>query len=131
MANISNLWRRLFKRRKYQRFAVHSGTFVIVSPAKEEGQGRKVQIVDISLGGAAFIYPGSPSDLEADGFIKMFSKTSDAGKVQFQTVSDIPAPSSEQTEESFRRRGVKFTWMGMVGKAELKDFLKEFGLCPT
>ena len=41
---------------------------------------RKVQLVDISLGGAAFIYRGSPTELEAAGFLKMFAQTPNAGR---------------------------------------------------
>jgi len=129
MANILNICRRLFKHRQYQRFAVRSGTFVIVSSATDGGVERKVQLVDISLGGAAFIYQGPPKELEAAGFLKMFAETPNAGRVKFETVSDIPAPGSTQTSAPFRRRGVKFAWMGILGKSELKEFLEEYSLC--
>jgi hypothetical protein len=128
MASILNFCRRLFKHRKHQRFAVQNGTFVIVSPSTD--QERKVLIADISPGGTAFIYQGSPTELAESGFLKMFDTTPTSDRVEFVTVSDIPIPGSTQTSESFRRRGVKFQWMGVLGKAELRDFIKEFSVCP-
>jgi len=131
MAGILNYFRRLFRRRRHQRFAVQSGTFVIVSPATDPEREMRVQIVDVSMGGAAFIYQGSPEDLEETGFLKMFAKTPAADRTQFQTVSDIPLPGDARTEEPFRRRGVKFMWMGILGKGELAEFVREFGICKT
>ncbi len=128
MANILNFCRRLFKRRQHQRYAVQSGTFVIVSPNTEQEQ--KVLIADISLGGTAFIYQGSQTELSESGFLKMFATTPNSDRVQFETVSDIPIPGNTKTSESFRRRGVKFQWMGVLGKSELRDFIKEFSVCP-
>ena len=130
MDSILNYCRRLFKARQHQRFAVQSGTFVIVSPATDPEQERKIQIVDVSHGGAAFIYQGPPTELEDTGFLKMFAETPNSDRTQFHTVSDIPAPGCEQTEEPFRRRGVKFMWMGLLGKEELGEFIKEFTICP-
>jgi len=129
MDSILNICRRLFRRRQHQRFAVRSGTFVIVSPATDPDREVKVQIVDVSMGGAAFIYQGSPADLEETGFLKMFAQTPDADRTQFQTVSDIPVLGDAQTAEPFRRRRVKFMWMGVLRKAELGEFVKEFGIC--
>src|SRR4030042_812147 len=130
MASFLNFCRRLFKTRQHQRFAVQSGTFVIVSPATDPEQERKIQIVDVSLGGAAFIYQGPRADLEDTGFLKMIAETPNSDRMQFQTVSDIPAPGCAETEEPFRRRGVKFMWMGVLGKKELGKFVKEFTICP-
>lgn len=87
MAGILNYFRRLFRRWRHRRFAVQSGTFVIVSPATDPDPEIKVRIVDVSLGGAVFIYQGPPADLEETGFLKMFAKTPNADRMQFQTVS--------------------------------------------
>ncbi len=130
MVNILNFFRKFFKRRQHQRFAVQSGTFVIVSPATDKDQERRVLIADISLGGTAFIYQGSQTELSESGFLKMFATTPNSDRVQFETVSDIPIPGNTKTSESFRRRGVKFQWMGVLGKSELRDFIKEFSVCP-
>src|SRR4030042_5293757 len=126
MASILNFCRRLFRRRQYQRFAVRSGTFVIISPTTDPDREMRVQIVDVSRGGAAFIYQGSREDLEESGFLKMFAETPRANRTQFQTVSDIQAPGAALTTAPFRRRGVRFMWMGIMGKGELGEFVKEF-----
>ncbi len=130
MVNILNFFRKFFKRRQHQRFAVQSGTFVIVSPATDKDQERRVLIADISLGGTAFIYQGSKKELAESGFLQMFANTPMSDRLQYVTVSDTPVPGNTQTSERFRRRGVKFQWMGIMGNAELRDFIKEFGVCP-
>ena len=128
MANIINFCRMLFKHRIHARFTVKSGTFVIVSPGTDWEQ--KVQLIDISMGGAAFIYKGSPEDLEASGVLKVLAEAPDLAKVGFDMVSDRPTPESLQTSEPYRRRSVQFKWMGVLKKEELKSFIKEVGIAP-
>jgi c-di-GMP-binding flagellar brake protein YcgR len=128
MANIIKIFKRLFEHRRYQRFPALSNTFVIVSPAITQERERKVQIVDISQGGVAFIYRGSSMELERSGFLKMFASAPYSGKIKFETVSNIQVSEASQTEEPCWRRGAKFTWMGAMGQSELKEFLKEFSL---
>jgi len=128
MANIINYFRMLFKPRTQQRFTVKSGTFVLVSPGTDQEQ--KVQVIDISLGGAAFIYEGSPEELKASGVLKVLAEAPDLAKVNFETVSDRPTSESPQTSGPFRRRGVKFKWMGVLEQAQLKSFIKEAGIIP-
>jgi hypothetical protein len=128
MANIINYCRMLFKPRIYRRFTVKSGTFVIVSPGTDREQ--RVEIIDISLGGAAFIYRGSPEELEESGVLKVLAEAPGLEKVNFDTVSDRPTSEALRTSEPFRRRGVKFKWMGVLEKAELKSFIKEVGIVP-
>ncbi|MFO7666168.1 MAG: PilZ domain-containing protein [Desulfobacterales bacterium] len=122
MVDVFNFCRMLFKRRKHKRYNVKSGTFVLVSPGTD-GE-RKVQIVDISMGGAAFIYNGRPEELEESGVIKMLTEDTTLEKLEFDTVSDIPAPGSDQPLEEFRRRGVKFKWLGVLDKVELNKFIE-------
>lgn len=129
MEKMVNIYRKLFNRRKHQRFMVRSGTVVIVTPETDTNRKMKVQVVDVSMGGAAFIYQGTAADLEKSGFLKICADTPDSESVKFSTASDSPAPGSTATSTLFRRRGVKFTWMGVLGKAELKDFIKEAGVC--
>jgi len=112
----------LFKRRKYKRYNVRSGTFVLVAPGTD-GE-RKVQIVDISMGGTAFIYNGRPDELEESGVINLLTEDASQGKLEFDTVSDIPLPGSEQTSEEFRRRGVKFKWLGVLDNVALNKFIE-------
>jgi len=113
----------LFKPRQNERYNVRSGTFVIVSPGTD-GE-RKVQIVDISMGGAAFIYEGHPEELEASGVLNLLVDKTNLEKVNFDVVSDIPVPGSTQPLETFRRRGIKFKWMGVLDKAELSKFINK------
>jgi hypothetical protein len=112
--------------RQHQRFMVQKGTFVIVSPGTDKE--RKVQVIDISQGGAAFVYQGSKEDLEKSGVLKLLAKDVSLEKVGFETVSDKPASESTDTSLASRRRGVKFQWMGVVGKADLKDFIKSISI---
>jgi hypothetical protein len=126
MANIINYCRMLLKPRIHQRFTVKSGTFVIVAPGTDKEQ--RVQVIDISQGGAAFIYQGSPEELEESGVLKVLAESPTLSKVNFDTVSDIPTTESDQASGPFRRRGVKFKWMGVLEKAHLKSFIKEVGI---
>jgi c-di-GMP-binding flagellar brake protein YcgR len=126
MANIFSYVRRLFARRKHQRFMVPNRTFVIVSPGTDKEQ--KVQVIDISLGGMAFIYQGSKEDLETSGVLKMLVENPSLEKVNFETASDEPAPGSTDTSVPYRRRGVKFKWIGVVEKTDLKDFVKSISI---
>ena len=126
MANIISYVRRLFSPRSHRRFMVQNGTFVIVSPGTNKA--RKVQVIDISQGGAAFIYQGSKEDLDTSGALKILAKNVNLEKVNFETVSDEPAPGSTDTSLPSRRRGVKFKWMGVVEKADLRDFVKSISI---
>lgn len=128
MTDILNYCRMLFKHREHERYNVRSGTFVIVAPGTD-GE-RKVQIVDISMGGAAFIYNGRPEELEESGIIKMLTEKASLEKLEFDTVSDVPLPGSKQTSEEYRRRGVKFKWLGLIDKAELSKFIEDISTFP-
>jgi hypothetical protein len=121
--------RRLFRRRKHQRFPVREGTsLVIVAPGKhEQAVQRQVIVIDISMGGTAFLYEGTPADLESFGVIKLAASTPHTENIHFETISDIPAPTST-TSDSYRRRGVKFTWMGFLGESYLKSFIEKHGI---
>lgn len=129
MVNILNIFRMLFKSRQHERYNVRSGTFIIMSPGTD-GE-RKVQIVDVSMGGAAFVYDGLPEELEASGILNLLVEKTSLEKVNFDTVSDVPVPGSTQPSETFRRRGVKFKWLGVLDKAELSKFIKEVGTFGT
>lgn len=126
MPGILDYLRMLLKPRRHQRYTVKSGTVVIVSPGTY--RERKVQLIDISRGGAAFIYQGSPEELEASGVLKLLAEKPLPEKVNFDTVSDFPTHKSVQTFETYRRRGVKFKWLGVVEEAQLKAFINEVGI---
>lgn len=122
MANILSYIRRLFAPRGHQRLMVKNSTFVLVSPGTDKEQ--KVHVIDISEGGAAFIYQGAEEDLDRSGILKMIADNMSLEKVNFETVSDRP------TAEPFRCRGIRFKWMGVLEKANLKSFIKEVGIAP-
>lgn len=128
MADILNYCRMLFKHREHKRYSVKSGTFVIVAPGTD-GE-RKVQIVDISMGGAAFIYNGRPEELEESGIIKMLTEKAKLEKLEFETVSDVPVSCSAKSTEEIRRRGVKFKWLGVLDKSELTKAIDDIGTFP-
>jgi hypothetical protein len=122
MAKILSHVPRASETRKHKRFKAPQGTFVIVSPGTD--REWKVQAIDISQGGLAFIYQGSKEDLDTSGVLKILIKDENLENVKFETVSDEPVPGSTDASFSSRRRGVKFKWMGVVGKADLSDFVK-------
>lgn len=126
MGNILNIFHRLFKRRHHKRFTVQGGTFVIVAPGTDQEQ--KVQIVDISQGGMAFIYQGSPKELEESGILKVLVDREYLSKVAYETASDIPCPACAQSSVPYRRRGVKFKWLGVLQEVELKHYIKKVGI---
>jgi hypothetical protein len=125
-----------FKHRKDNRYLVHNGSFVIVVPTKDGTKIKwKVQVIDISLGGAAFIYEGSPDDLAESGLIRLSNDVPEA--VEFKTVSDVECSEGStyrrrgvkfEWKGGYRRHGDKFEWKGILGKKQLVEFIKEHGL---
>lgn len=107
--------------RKHERAPAPKGTFIIISPGTDNE--RKVQLIDISQGGAAFVYQGSKEDLDASGILKLLVKDADLEPVNFETVSDQPSVCSQDQSLPTRRRGVRFKWMGILGEKDLKDFV--------
>jgi len=108
--------------RQHPRIMVPKGTFVILSPGTDKEW--KVQAIDISQGGVAFIYQGSKEDLDKSGVLKILTEDANFENVKFETVSDETAPGSTDTSLPSRRRGVKFEWMGVMEEADLRDFVK-------
>jgi hypothetical protein len=128
MANILNIFRRLFKHRQHKRYFVKDGTCVIVSCGKGDGE-QQVQLIDISRGGMAFIYQGAPTDLDTSGILKLSTKKPPSTKIKFDTISDIPICGNAQSPEQIRRRGVEFKWMGSFARSDLHDLIKGIKLC--
>ena len=129
MAPFLNSLRRLFKRRRHPRYLVKDGTFLVIRSAGENGEEQKVQLLDISEGGMAFIYQGSPSELERSGVLKLLSKRPHGEKIDFETVSDQPFPGVADLANTLRLRGVKFKWMGLFEQAQLKDLIDAVRVC--
>ncbi len=121
MGGIFDGIRRIFKGRQKTRFSVTGKAFVVIAPTKDSEQ--KVQILDISEGGVAFVYEGSKEELMESGILKLLAENeTHLEKVNFDTVSDVPL---EYTGGQMRRRGVKFKWVGAFDQAKLRDFIKE------
>lgn len=112
--------------RQHKRFKLPKGTFVIVSPGTDNEW--KVQAIDISRGGLAFVYQGAKEDLDTTGALKILANNIDIGNLDFEMVFDEPIPPSTEIPLSPRRRGVKFTWMGIMGKRDLGDFLNSLSV---
>jgi len=131
MTGILNSFKRFFKRRRYQRYYVKDGTLVIISPHNAKNREQKVELIDISRGGMAFLYKGSPSDIAASGLLKLLTKNHPYREESFPfgTVSDIPAYRNTQKSDQFRRRGVRFKWMGFYDEFVLTDFINEVKIC--
>jgi|WetSurMetagenome_2_1015567.scaffolds.fasta_scaffold264853_2 hypothetical protein len=126
MAKSLSKVRREGETRLHRRFMVPKGVFVIVSPGTDKEW--KVQAIDISHGGLAFVYQGSKEDLDTSGALKILAKNSDIENLNFETVSDEPAPGTIDTALPSRRRGVKFKWMGLVEKQDLRDFVNSLSV---
>ena len=131
MTGILNSFKRFFKRRQYQRYYVKEGTLVVISPDNAPNREQKVELIDISHGGMAFIYEGSPSDIATSGLLKVLKQNQPYGKegIQFGTVSDIPISGNIQKSEQFRRRGVKFKSLGSYDEFALMYFIDEVKIC--
>ena len=119
---MSNPIGRTSENRRQQRFMIPKGTFVIVSPGTDKEW--KVQAIDISQGGMAFIYQGSKEDLDTSGVLKILAKDACFENMNFETVYDEATTGSKYTSLPSRRRGVKFKWMGVVEKEDLMDFVR-------
>jgi hypothetical protein len=125
-----NILRRFLRPRKHTRFHTKGAAFVLIGTDKK-GK-RKIQILDISEGGCAFVYNGSNNDLKESGFLSLLSEeTLFLEHVDFETVSDTPLPQDDKPDETFRRRGIKFKWLGMFDQKRMKEFIEQIALCRT
>lgn len=132
MAGILDGLKKFFNYRRDQRYFVETGTFVVISPGNGNPGDReqKVELIDISNGGMAFIYKGSPADLEESGILKVIRENSrDVDNITFKTVSDTLISGSADEPEQVRRRGVKFTWMGFCETTGLRDLINKIKVC--
>jgi hypothetical protein len=125
MDAIVSLFRKIFfNKRKHERFSVASGTFILVSKDPEGGSEWKVNVVDVSMGGLAFMYQGSPEELNKSGVLRMFQDSPKSDMLKYQTVSDVPSPGCGNS--NYRKRGIKFEWMGYATLKQVKEFIKEY-----
>ena len=104
---MMQLLKKLFlrERRGYPRKRVN-GIFDLVGPVNRGRTiKRKVNMINVSPGGAAFIYEGSPDDLPRLGLISLSNDV--CVGLGFETVSDVQYPG----RSNYRRRGVKFDYI--------------------
>jgi c-di-GMP-binding flagellar brake protein YcgR len=107
----------------HPRFYTDKRVFVVVEPHTTEG--RKVQMLDISEGGCAFIYRGSKGELEESGLLSLqFEDIPCLERIDFITKSDNLLPCSNDKKDQFRRRSVEFKWLGVFDRKKLKAFIK-------
>jgi c-di-GMP-binding flagellar brake protein YcgR len=115
--------RRVFRPRMHPRFYADKGVFVVVEPFTIEG--KKVQILDISEGGCAFIYNGSKEELEESGILSLQSEDIPyLESVDFVTKSDNLLTVTKDKKEQLRRRSVAFKWLGVFDRKKLRAFIK-------
>jgi c-di-GMP-binding flagellar brake protein YcgR len=125
-----NILRRFLGSRKHPRFHTQGTAFVLIG-TDDKGK-RKIQILDISEGGCAFVYNGSKKDIKEAGFLSLLSEaTLCLEHVDFMTVSDTPLSRNDALNETFRRRGIKFKWLGVFDRKRLRDFIAQIALCRT
>lgn len=131
MTGFLDRFKKLFNRRRHQRYFVEEGTLVVISPCSIDHAEQTVRLIDISKGGMAFIYQGSPSGIEKSSFLQMITKKPPyrTDSLRFDTVSDMPVSESTESSEQFRRRGVKFKWMGFCDESALENLINEVTLC--
>lgn len=122
--------RRLLRPRTHPRFYVDKGVFVVVEPYTDEG--KKVQVLDISEGGCAFIYTGTKEELEESGLLSLQSDDIPfLDRVDFVTKSDTLISNAKDREEQLRRRSVEFKWLGVIDRKKLKEFIKKNVIGPV
>ena len=120
---LLKILKRLFRPRLHPRFYADKGVLVVIEPYTAEG--RKVQMLDISEGGCAFIYNGSKEELEKIGLLSLQSKDIPyLERIDFVTKSDNILPDSNDKEDQLRRRSVEFKWLGVFDRKKLKEFIK-------
>ena len=127
------LFRKLFQRRQNPRFYPCKGTYLIIAPyaknSKEPNHINKIEIIDISAGGCAFIYDGSSKSLMESGLLSLFlDGTPHVDSVDFVTASDNPLPTNHDNSVKLRRRGLEFRWLGTFNKERLKSFIEKISI---
>jgi len=127
------LLRRLLKPRRSPRYYTDKSAFVVVSPYTADGKkGKRVQILDISEGGCAFIYRGTKEELVESGLLTiMDNETPCLESVDFVTVTDNPLPKALDTSGLLRRRGIRFKWLGVFDRDRLNKFIEQNAIGQT
>jgi hypothetical protein len=124
---MMGLLRRLFRPRKDPRFYACKGTFVVIKHQTPSGREmKKIQVLDISEGGCAFVYNGTKEELEEAGFLSLIAGGDpELDRVDYVTASDHPVPEKYNSSGWLRRRGVNFKWLGMFDRKRLQEFIEQ------
>ncbi|MBA4391892.1 MAG: hypothetical protein C0399_13290 [Syntrophus sp. (in: bacteria)] len=124
---MMGLLRRFFRPRKHPRFYASKGTFVVVRCHTSSGKEiKRIQLLDISEGGCAFVYNGTREELEEAGFLGLIAGDDPQfDRVDFVTASDNPIPEKYNSSGWLRRRGVNFKWLGMFDRKRLQEFIAQ------
>ncbi len=127
MAGILDSLKKFFNRRSHKRYFVKDGTLVVISPGNVENKEKVVQLIDISNGGMAFIYQGSPSEIERSSLLQVVTSKPPyrSESIKYDTVSDVPLSEETENPDQFRRRGVKFRWMGFFDENAFQKLIDE------
>jgi len=129
MKTLLDVCKRLFRRRRHERFSVRNGTYVGVSFVDDDYRERTLQLVDISTSGASFIYRGYAVDLEESGFLRLFSHTPDSERLRFKTLSDTLPPGYHSLSQPYRLRTLRFEAVRASQRKDLEIFIKQVALC--
>jgi c-di-GMP-binding flagellar brake protein YcgR len=124
---MMGLLRRFFRPRKHPRFYASKETFVVVKQYTSSGREmKKIQVLDISEGGCAFVYNGTREELEEAGFLSLLAGDEPRlDRVDFVTASDDPIPEKYNSSGWLRRRGINFKWLGMFDRKRLQEFIEQ------
>ena len=118
MNRLTNYLRRIipFFRRRHKRHPAPEGMYVVLGVPQPDG--LNFQIIDVSLGGVAFIYQGAREDLER------FEKLSITDGDKCFVDNLMFKPVGEQYIDSEKMRvGSEFRFMGVLEQSKLRDFI--------
>lgn len=124
MNRLTSYLRRIIPafRRKHKRYPAMEGMYVVLGVPGPEGLG--FQVIDVSLGGVAFLYQGAREDLER--FEKLSITDGDrcfVDNVMFRLVGHRFINTDQWRVAS------EFRYMGVLEKSRLKDFINSSCYC--
>ncbi|HBJ73982.1 MAG TPA: hypothetical protein DDY86_00205 [Syntrophaceae bacterium] len=117
-----NLIQKFLNKRKQKRYYTHGHAYLVIQPYTE-GE-TKVQVIDVSQGGCAFIYQGDRADIDESGFANLMT-----GDCLHLERAQYVVKSNRKAGEA-RRCGVEFKWLGSMDKKRLGEFCESAALCP-
>jgi c-di-GMP-binding flagellar brake protein YcgR len=117
-----SLLKKLWNKRKQQRYHTHGHAYLVLNVGTDSE--RKLQIIDVSQGGCAFIYYGDKADIESGVAKLMTGHCVHIEDIKYEVRSD------KQLTVNDRRCGIEFRWMGGVDKKGLAEFVNSAALFP-